>query len=151
MSRNRKRALEDIALLLTIAVIAYFTLFTRQLLPNRKHIFRPFYSYFELVVHGNYGWAIQNFLNILLFVPFGAMFYLKMRSRALLNRKRVLITGFIGFVLSFVIENIQYWFKLGFFETDDLFNNTVGTLLGSLFVAWGISVRVKYKHNEKSK
>ena len=151
MSRNRKRALENVALLLTITVIAYFTLFTRQPLPNKKHIFRPFHSYFELFIHGNYGWAIQNFLNILLFVPFGTVFYLKIKSWDMLERKKFLITGFTGFVLSFVIENIQYWFKLGFFETDDLFNNTVGTLLGGLFVAWDISVRVKYKHNEKSK
>ena len=36
----------------------------------------------------------------------------------------------IGFILTLIIETLQYRIKIGIFEIDDIFNNTVGVLFG---------------------
>ena len=64
-------------------------------------------------------------LNILLFVPLGFLvpFYLG-------KLKKSYITILIGFGTTLVIEIIQYITNMGIFEIDDVFNNTVGTIIG---------------------
>lgn len=64
-------------------------------------------------------------LNILLFVPMG--FLLPFYSDKL---KKLYTTVPIGFFVTLMIEVIQYVFKLGIFESDDILNNTLGTLIG---------------------
>ncbi len=64
-------------------------------------------------------------LNILLFVPMG--FLLPFYSDKL---KRIYKIVPLGFFVTLLIEIIQYVLKLGIFEMDDIFNNTLGTLIG---------------------
>lgn len=64
-------------------------------------------------------------LNILMFVPLG--FLLPFYSDKL---KKLYTTVPIGFFATLFIEMIQHIFKLGIFEMDDIFNNTLGTLIG---------------------
>lgn len=64
-------------------------------------------------------------LNILLFVPLG--FLLPMYSDKL---KKIYKAVSIGFAITLAIEIIQYITKLGIFEIDDVFNDTLGTLIG---------------------
>lgn len=68
-------------------------------------------------------WEIQQgywsdiLRNILLFVPLGL----------LIGGWRGII---IGFCLSCGIEAVQYCFRLGYCELDDVLNNTIGTGIG---------------------
>ena len=68
--------------------------------------------------------------NILMFIPFGMI----LPSCFDAMRSWVKVSG-IGFVISASIELIQLIFHRGFFEFDDMFNNTLGAIMGyGLFV-----------------
>lgn len=64
----------------------------------------------------------QMFRNVLLFIPFGVI--LKLFG---INTRVILL---IGFTFSCSIELLQYLLKLGLCELDDVFHNTLGTLIG---------------------
>lgn len=64
-------------------------------------------------------------LNILLFVPLG--FLLPFYSKKL---QKSYITILVGVVTTLIIEIIQYITNMGIFEIDDVFNNTIGTIIG---------------------
>lgn len=63
--------------------------------------------------------------NVLLFVPFGTLM-------SILDRHfwRVF---FIGLIFSCSIELVQFLLKIGLCELDDVFHNTLGTLIGLYF------------------
>lgn len=64
-------------------------------------------------------------LNILLFVPFG--FLLPIYTDKLKKLYKVVL---LGFLVTLIIETIQYIARIGIFEIDDIFNNTIGVLIG---------------------
>lgn len=45
-------------------------------------------------------------------------------------KNKIVISFFCGFALSSVIEVIQFVFHRGLFEFDDIFHNTIGTVIG---------------------
>lgn len=65
-------------------------------------------------------------LNILLYVPMGCLLPIVWPK---LGTAAVIL---IGFLSSLATETTQLVFRLGLFEADDLFNNTLGTILGVL-------------------
>jgi glycopeptide antibiotics resistance protein len=65
-------------------------------------------------------------LNILLYVPLG---FLLSDLRYLGSLKIILL----GFACSTLTELTQLVFHLGLFEFDDIFDNTLGCILGVLF------------------
>ena len=67
-------------------------------------------------------------LNICLFIPLG--FLLPFYSKKL---QKLWMTVLIGFVVTGLIECTQHLTSIGTFEIDDIFNNTLGTLLGYSF------------------
>ena len=66
----------------------------------------------------------QIICNVLLFIPFGVVLRLLGIN--------TLVTLLIGFTFSCSIELLQYLLKLGLCELDDVFHNTLGTLIGLL-------------------
>ena len=68
-------------------------------------------------------------LNILLFIPFGYMLPYILKKL----QKASWIVILIGFVCSLLTETIQLLTHLGWFDLDDLMNNTVGCILGVIF------------------
>lgn len=93
-----------------------------------------------------YSWSgsdwLNIILNILLFVPFGFLLPLWHKK---LNKVYIVVPA--GFLLTLVIETLQYILKLGVFECDDILNNTVGTFLG--FCALQIVICVKRQRFRK--
>lgn len=72
------------------------------------------------------GW--EPILNILLFIPMGFLIpYMHWFKHAW----KVILFGLMA---SLIVETIQLVTKLGFFDIDDLINNTVGTVIG--YVLW---------------
>lgn len=68
--------------------------------------------------------------NVIGFLPFG--FFLPILGRRLKNG---LLVGLLGFSLSLFVECTQLVTKVGSFDVDDLFLNTVGAVLGYLIFA----------------
>ena len=75
----------------------------------------------------------QVYLNIMLFVPMGYLLpYLFRYFRARVTFRPVLAS----FLISLAVENLQLVFRRGFYDMDDLVDNTLGGLVGQLlFVA----------------
>lgn len=70
-------------------------------------------------------------MNICLFVPLGFLI-------PYCTRRGLIFTVFTGLLLSATIEAIQYYYCLGYCEFDDVFNNTVGSIIG--FAYWKLLV-----------
>lgn len=89
----------------------------------------------------------RNFiLNIMLFVPMGVL--LPLLSSKLQTFWKTYV---IGFGSSLIIESIQYVFKSGVVEFDDVFNNTLGTMIGYGIIMLLLYVIDNRKRSKKSK
>ncbi len=142
-----------VLLLLYILVILYETLLSRSITGYASYKLSLFWSYRRALslYQGSDGWRLlitdsallkQIILNILLYIPFG---YLLPFARPRLAKPKRASSRFsvirvlgkfpwtivlIGTLFSVGIEIAQLFFRLGLFELDDIFNNTVGCLLG---------------------
>jgi glycopeptide antibiotics resistance protein len=63
--------------------------------------------------------------NVLAFAPFG--FLLPMLNK---RYRGFFITAFLSFIFTLAVELVQLYFKVGIFDVDDIFLNTVGGVLG---------------------
>lgn len=79
--------------------------------------------------------------NILVFVPLGIL--LPAAYSAKHEMKNYMFVVFAGFIMSLIIEILQYVFAIGFTEIDDLVNNTWGSMIGCGIYA--LSGRVESK------
>jgi glycopeptide antibiotics resistance protein len=84
----------------------------------------PFWSY-RAIAKGGGGIFPEVFWNLVLFIPIGILFMLFLTCK-----RKCVITVIIGFLLTTVIELIQLIFHRGYFEFDDIFHNTLGTVIG---------------------
>ncbi len=73
------------------------------------------------------------FLNIALFVPWGAILYLYRRNDN--KSKAIIMTTLLGFSCSAFVEVTQRITGTGFFELTDIFTNTVGAFIGAAISA----------------
>ena len=84
-----------------------------------------FYGYRVLLHNFNAHGFINEFMNILIFVPLGFLLTLPFGER----RSRWLVIP-LGFLTSLTVEALQYLLGSGISDVDDLFNNTLGTACG---------------------
>ena len=113
MTKGSKRWL---MIALYMAFIAYMTLWGRETGDTRSR-FELFWSYRQFFIDPNLRKSVIN--NIWLFIPFGAMLYKQ-------NSKRYMIPVLV----SVVIETVQYFTGLGLCELDDIFSNSLGSMIG---------------------
>ena len=97
---------------------------------NEGFHFSLFSSYREAYHNIDANWMKDTLfrnliLNIMLFIPVG--FLIPFYSDKLKKMYRVVLIGFLATV---TIELTQHFNDYGVFEIDDVFNNTLGTLLG---------------------
>ena len=83
----------------------------------------PFGSYFNLYDGCERAYE-ENLMNVIAFVPIGLLLTVGTKKQ---NWKRV---GIVGLCLSFVIEFLQFHYKRGIGEIDDLIHNTIGCVIG---------------------
>ena len=88
---------------------------------------RRFYTYRELV--GTKAFLLNIVGNVVCFMPFG--FILPIITRL---GERWLNTLLLSFLLTLSIETIQLVFRVGSFDVDDMFLNTVGGAAGYVAV-----------------
>lgn len=116
-------SLQDKLALIYVGFILLVTLFIREIGSGGKLAWTPFWSW-KMVLQLHNLWLLwQILLNILLFVPLGALLAL---NRGLSAK----VTVLMGFGLSLCIELCQLVFRLGLFEWDDILHNGVGCALG---------------------
>ena len=107
-----------------LSFVAKVTIFSRFPFYEPQYMLMPFWSY-EAIAEGRVGLISEVFWNVVLFIPIGFLFMLLLTFK----HKRI-VTVIIGFLLTASIELIQLIFHRGYFEFDDIFHNTLGTVIG---------------------
>lgn len=88
-----------------------------------------FSSYeFMLKYYNSFDILKQIVDNILVFMPLGML--LPAAYNAKYETKNYVFVVFAGFVMSLIIEVLQYVFSIGFSEIDDVVNNVWGCAIG---------------------
>lgn len=97
---------------------------------------------YRAMLNGVPGMFSQIYLNIMLFIPIGIFseeyFFEKYK------RSHMLSIGY-GFVLTVIVESLQFYFQCGTFELDDILNNTIGTIIGML-----ITLKINMRRGENN-
>ena len=116
--------------------VLYLTILDRKAGENGQIVLTPFWTYQNFGI-AQYRWQI--YLNILLFLPLGFLipwcFRLKLPS--------VII---IGFCFSIILESLQFVFRLGLCEIDDVIHNTIGSAIG--YGLWKFFYRIDEIHGQ---
>ena len=120
---ENKKALIICLLIIYVVVILSETLIFRKSFEGEHLQLELFWSYKVIDVQFK-----QMLANVLMFIPFGLLL-------SLLD-KRVWLVLLVGFSFSCLIEILQFVLKVGLCELDDVFHNTLGTLIGLLIGKW---------------
>ncbi len=99
----------------------------RRIMKTRVCHFTPFWSYHNR--DGVFTIYPEHVMNVAVFVPIG---FFVAKQKSLKTWKGWLATICLGMGLSLVIEILQFIFKKGTCEIDDVINNTLGCLIGIL-------------------
>ena len=102
-----------------IAAVLWITLFSR-IGEGYRGFLLPFHSYVE-IFRGNRQFLFENIGNVVLFIPLGVA----LKCSGVRDVKKT------GFLVSLLIEVLQFTFALGTFECDDLIHNTIGAVIGA--------------------
>lgn len=116
------------------------TVFFRTASKTVAYNLMPFWSYQAYLDGREPNALIENFMNVVVFVPVGVMLGCMMNGTLLKSRKGWKIALLVGIGLSIGIEVLQFVFKKGFSEIDDVIHNTIGCLLG--YVIWLIVLEI---------
>lgn len=99
---------------------------------------KRFYTYRNVI--GIEGVLVNLVGNVAAFIPFG--FFLPLLWH---KTGRFFIIFFLSFGFSLLVESIQLIYKVGTFDVDDLFLNTLGGLIGYLLLRIVISTGRMYR------
>jgi VanZ like family len=108
--------------------ILFLTLYPFEFLSHPKGIGNA--SPFLLGAGGKGGRAMDSFLNVLLFIPFGFGLAMKLRSRGKSWRSALLYTWLTGALLSYGIEFLQLYIPARDSGWEDVFTNSTGAAVG---------------------
>ena len=135
-SKKIWQVLQVTVLIVCVFGMIYLTLGGRES-GERNINLMPFwtYHYFSNI---EYRWEI--YMNVFLFMPFGFLL-------VYVTKRNFLQSLLIGFSLSVCIEAVQYLFCLGMCEFDDVFHNTLGTMVG--FGYCKVLSRIEAKHEKQ--
>lgn len=123
-----------IVLIAYILTIYFFAVLGRSTSVNSYIRLELFWGYFSQ----SKNLILDNLINIVCFIPIGMLV-------GVTNTKRkVAVALLIGLMLSLAIECSQYYWKRGVFDVDDLFNNSLGAVIGAMVVTLlGKIIKVK--------
>ena len=106
-----------------------------------QYDFMPFWSYRDYFNGVDRALLAENIMNVVVFVPVGLLAVVVFRS---MSWKEVLV---IGICLSVGIETLQFVFRKGFSEFDDVMHNTLGCLIGyGIMTILRIIFNTRYKY-----
>ena len=117
-----------------VLLVLCFTVFFREGKDVAQISMKPLWNYESL----NYKLIAESILNVFLFMPLGFL------AGAAVKKKRMLKMFGIGFLISLSIEIMQYVFRRGVGNIDDLMHNVLGCFIGySLFALCSLMFRKK--------
>lgn len=122
-----KKGWRKVAGLLLVEYVFFIccsTICFREVLEIRKCEWIPFWSYETIVRDADKVLLAENLMNVAVFVPVGVLLGCAFRS---MMWWRVFL---LGGCISVIIEVMQFCFKRGLAETDDVMHNTLGCLIG---------------------
>ena len=128
---------------LSIITIAYATFLNRSA-DHMSIRLIPFYSF--TLAKENPEMYRTMIMNALLFLPLGLSFISSLPKR-INSLIRFVISVIFCIALSVTIEVIQYRFKLGVCEIDDVICNTFGGFMGSVTVFWKLLIQKIRSHH----
>ena len=118
-----------------VFLILWTCLIIRASSAERRINLIPLSSYFDIAEHKYLMEAAAiNVLNVILFIPVGLLLDLGFRE---MTWKMVLLSGLC---LSLLVELLQFIFKRGLCEVDDVLHNLLGCIVG--FALYKLSIRV---------
>ena len=122
---------------LTIYAIVFFVLavLSREPYEEKAVLLQLFRNYSKDT--GNFQDVI---INIVAFIPIGLLVGL------IADKYRVLKALFTGFLFSLFVEATQLISNRGVFDVDDLFNNSLGALIGGVISAIVVGTVHRYKN-----
>jgi len=120
----------EVLIILLISYIVFIgeTTILSRAAGSQKRVFDTKHLWIDAKMDQN----MTNLLNIVLFIPYGALLTAIRDKRTLVNR--VIMTIVYCFLTSMFVECVQYVTARGYFEVDDLEANVLGGLIGSMFV-----------------
>lgn len=111
-----------------IAGVLWITIINREK-SDKPPMLTPFWEYIRVIKNQSRRYYLGQIIgNIALFIPFGFLIPSLPKVQGV-KLNRILICGFC---FSTLIELTQYATHRGLLEFDDIFNNTVGAVLGGL-------------------
>lgn len=121
---NSVRSFLKFAFFIYLFAVLYITFLSREAEETRSN-FELFNSYIMFFKYKNDFYLDMIVYNIIMTIPFGI--FLPLLYKPFRSFRRV---AFAGFLYSLLIEISQFVSGRGLFELDDLFNNTIGAMLG---------------------
>lgn len=138
-----------IGFLIYIGIIFYETIFSRH--PSNDVVglsLIPFETY-QKAITIDVEYYREAFMNVVFFVPLGFL-YGCLDIEFFKKKRWLIILG--SCLFSIVIEVIQYVFKLGFAEIDDVIHNTLGATIGILlFIIFELLTKLIFKLVKQNK
>lgn len=131
---NREKVSRYIAWLLFVEfvfLVLGITVFFRQT-GSKTMVYPPFWSYASVLRDGNASVLYEILLNVVLFIPVGFLWGTQISRWS--RKWQWISVLLLGISLSAIIELLQYCFKKGCVEIDDVIHNTFGCLIG--FFLW---------------
>lgn len=134
---RRKRAVPWVLAMLTfyILFVLTITLFSRRSKGHTAYILDVFWSY-RAALEKKPELLVQNFWNIVLFIPNGAMLCFLLRP----GWKK---TAFVSAAFTISIEAAQLFTCRGLFELDDILHNMAGAMIGYFLCRFALKTRKK--------
>lgn len=107
------------------------TVFFREAGVERRIQIEPFRSYWDFGEHSYFLECFAvNVLNVALFVPIGLLLGFMVKGSRFTVRKGWMVALMVGMLISVAIETLQFVFRKGYAEVDDVIHNTLGCLVG---------------------
>ncbi|MBQ6381819.1 MAG: VanZ family protein [Clostridia bacterium] len=130
--KRKKKTFQIIAItafFIYLAMVIYSAILNRDIDSTSFGVsLIPFHSY-KMIAEGNRDKIREVIMNVAFFYPIGFLYCLIDTKK--INQKKWPIIA-MSAALSLLIELVQFIFKLGFVETDDIIHNTLGCIFGIL-------------------
>ena len=120
-----KRIVAGLGLVLSVILIFVFTVYGRKTAEHDVSLM-PFITFERAKIKPELYRTM--YMNMLLFLPFGMSMPFVFAEKV---KMKGLLTIGAGLLLSVAVESVQFFFRLGNCETDDVIMNTTGVIIGS--------------------
>lgn len=140
---GKEKGFHVLAIVIMIEIVVLIlsaTVFFRATDQNVGYNLIPFWSYSMPTKDLQYSMCVENLMNVLMFIPLGFSLGCAYKD---LGWKRIIV---VALCLSVAIEVMQFVFRKGFAEVDDVMHNTLGCIIG-----YGIYTLIRLTYEKISK